>query len=771
MACTTIFLSWSSIRTQMKKRSFIILLLLTAAGMFFGYFYKFHTMVQDRFQGRLWELPARVYARPLEVYPGLDLNPDRFEKEVGLMGYRPKKNSSTPGTYLRENNKFTLFCRPFDFGDEKRPQRRTQIWIANNRVVRVESSGSEPNMERLDPVVLGMFYPTSMEDRRLVTLGQTPDLLKKAIIAVEDKSFYTHYGIDPKSIFRAMVINLKSRRLSQGASTLTQQLAKNFFLTPEKTIVRKVNEAFMAAALELKFSKGEILEAYMNEVYLGQDGKRAIHGFGLASDFYFGKSINGLAPHEIALLVGLLKGPSAYNPRTHPEKSKDRRNTVLTLMADQGLISQSLFKKSRTKPLGVIKKPTLGHAPFPFYLDLVKQKLLKTYKEDALRTMGLRIFTPLDPQVQLASEQGLTNFLKGRNKQLEAGLVITSRASNEIQALVGGRKLRYTGFNRALDARRPIGSLAKPAVFLTALNQPDKFSLLTKISDAPFTLKNRDGSFWKPKNFDKRFHGTIPLYQSLVRSYNTSTVRLGMSLGLDEVSSTLDKLGHKVPSPPLPSLLLGSIAMSPVQVAQIYHTLASGGFYTPARAIKAVYTPEGKALQHYPLTVEQRFDPGPVFLVNKMLQAVVSQGTGKSLKKWDSGQWGIAGKTGTTNDLRDSWFAGFSGNRLAVVWLGRDDNRPAGLTGATGALQVFGRMMAKIPNTPLNLTQPETIEWGVINPATGHLTDQDCANALAVPFIKGSKPDQFTPCAQNKKSKNPKQKPRYFGDWLRDLFK
>ncbi len=403
----------------MKKRRFIILLVLTAAGLFFGYSYKFNLMIQDRFQGRLWELPARVYARPLEVYPGLDLTPDRFEKELGLMGYRPEKGSKTldtPGTYLRKDNRFTLFCRPFDFGDEKRPQRRTQIRIEKNKVVRVSSSGPERNMERLDPVLVGLFYPSSMEDRRLVTLDQTPDLLKKTIVAVEDKNFYTHYGIDPKSILRAMVINLKSRRLSQGASTLTQQLAKNFFLTPEKTIVRKVNEAFMAAALELQFSKEEILEAYMNEVYLGQDGKRAIHGFGLASDFYFGKSIDHLAPHEIALLVGLLKGPSAYNPRAHPERAKDRRNTVLTLMAGQGLISQSLFKKSRAASLGVIKKPTLGHSPFPFYLDLVKQRLLKTYREEDLRTMGLRIFTPPGPPGSAGVRTGADRFFKGPEK-------------------------------------------------------------------------------------------------------------------------------------------------------------------------------------------------------------------------------------------------------------------------------------------------------------------------------------------------------------------
>ncbi|MCG8615191.1 MAG: penicillin-binding protein 1B [Desulfobacterales bacterium] len=763
----------------MKKRHlFILLLALTAAGVFSGYTYTFNRMVRDRFQGRLWELPAQVYARPMEIYPGMVLYPGRFEKELALMGYRKetgRETPDTPGTYLRKGDQFTLFCRPFDFGDEKRSQRLTKILIKGNKVVRVKSSGRERNTERLDPVLVGMFYPSSMEDRRLITLDQTPDLLKKTIVAVEDRNFYTHYGIDPKSIFRAMAVNLKNRRLSQGASTLTQQLAKNFFLTPEKTLGRKINEAFMAAALEFQFSKEEILEAYLNEVYLGQDGKRAIHGFGLASDFYFGKPIHRLLPHETALLVGMLKGPSAFNPRRYPERAKTRRNTVLAMMAEQGLISPSLLETSRAATLGVIKKPALALSPFPYYLDLVKKRLLTTYREEDLRTMGLRIFTPLDPQVQLGAEQGLTEFLQGGSRRLEAGIVVTSRASNEIQALIGGKDFRYMGFNRAVDAIRPIGSLAKPAVFLTALMQPEKYTPVTPLSDAAITYKNPDdGSLWKPGNFDNRFHGTVPLYRALVRSYNASTVRLGLSLGLDAVSRTFGRLGHTPPSPALPSHLLGSFSMSPVQVAQVYHTLASGGFHTPARAIRTVYTPGGIRLQQYPLTIEQRFDPGPVFLLNKILQAAVTQGTGKSLKRWDTRNLGIAGKTGTTNDLRDSWFAGFSGNRLAVVWLGRDDNRPAGLTGATGALQVFGRIMAKLPNTRLNLAPPETVEWGIIDPGTGDLTGRDCGNGIAVPFIKGSKPAETTPCPQKQKVKSAtevKNRPRYLGDWLKELFK
>ena len=768
----------------MKK--IVLLLVLTGSLLFLGYAHQFNRLVEEKFQGRPWELPARVYARPLEIYQGLTILPDMLEKELGLMGYRKLSTAqplSYPGSYSRREGVFHLFCRPFNFGDEKLPARSIRVTIKDGQVIGLRSQGDffDKEVMRLDPLLMGSFYPSSMEDRVLVALDETPDLLGKTIVAVEDRNFYTHYGIDFKGIFRALLVNLKNRRFSQGASTLTQQLAKNFFLSREKKLIRKIKETFMASALERHFSKDEILEAYMNEVYLGQDGKRAIHGFGLAADFYFGKPLSRLEAHEIALLVGMLKGPSGYNPRSHPDKALSRRNTVLAVMKNQGLISGLAMEKAKVAPLGVVDKPARAHAPFPFYLDLVKRELLKAYREDDLRTMGLRIFTALDPQVQLAAEKGVAGFMKGRDSNLETGVVVTAVSTNEIQAVVGGRNVRYQGFNRALDARRPIGSLVKPAVYLTALDRPEKYTMISKISDRPVRVKNPDGSIWQPQNYDKKSRGKVPLWKALSHSLNIVTVRLGMELGLASVAETLGNMGFIPEKPLLPSMLLGSVEMTPVQVAQAYHTLASGGFYTPARAIRAIYTPEGDTLQRYPLTIEQRLPPGPVFLTTKMLQAVVTAGTGRKLEKWLSRDLAIAGKTGTTNDLRDSWFAGFSANKLATVWIGRDDNQPTGLTGSTGALQVFGRLMADLPNTPLNPAVPSTIEWGVIDPETGKLTDSGCPGALAVPFITGSKPDDFSPCRKPIKGKSgaesesgaeqKKQKPKYLLDWLKEVLK
>ncbi len=737
--------------------------------------------VAERFKERLWDVPAKVYARPMTLYPGLQLSAKALGQELELLGYRnveTQEQLTVPGTYTRYHGRFVLNCRPFDFGSQHRPLRRTELTISGGRITRLKTGERNVDMEQLDPVLIGQFYPSSMEDRILLSTEDIPALLKKTIVAVEDKNFYSHYGIDFKSIFRAIVVNLRQGRFTQGASTLTQQLAKNFFLSPEKTLKRKLSEAFVAAAIERQFTKEEILEAYINEVYLGQDGARAIHGFGLGAQFYFGKSLELLSPGETALLVGMLKGPSVYNPRVNPDRAMARRNTVLGLMADQGLLSSAQLTKSLGRPLGVIPVPRQWR--FPFYLDLVKRRLLKEYREKDLKNMGLRIFTPLDPLVQLAAEKGVADFMAGRNSKLEAGVVVAAGATNEIQALVGGKQPTYKGFNRALDAMRPIGSLVKPVVYLSALERPENYTLVTRINDGPVSLKS-GGRLWKPMNFDKKFHGELLLYQALVHSYNTATVRLGMDLGLETVFATMAQLGFKPAAPFVPAMLLGSFEMTPVQVAQVYHTLASGGFYTPSRVINAVYTPDGETLQRYPLRIAQHLDPGAVFLVDKTLQAVVRQGTGKSLSRWLSPDLGIAGKTGTTNDLRDTWFAGFSGNRLAVVWVGRDDNKSTGLTGASGAMQVFGRIMGQIPNTPLVLTPPENIEWAVINPETGLRTNNNASQALAVPFIRGSAPAVPDPAAGVEPStpvapgpgKQPvqKKKPRYLIDWLKDVFK
>jgi penicillin-binding protein 1B len=727
--------------------------------------------VTDRFSGKKWDLPARIYARPLELYPGMAIDPESFQQELKLMQYRLSDTSDAPGTFSRSGNIFTLTPRPFMPEDEKQAPKKLQVVIRGNIVASLSEpdAGNSPTLVRLDPALIGSFYPTNNEDRILIKLKTVSPLILKSLFAVEDRNFYQHYGVNPLAVLRAALANIRRMKAVQGGSTLTQQLAKNFFLTHERTLRRKLDELFIALILEFNYSKDEILEAYLNEVYLGQEGERAIHGFGLAGFFYFGRPLEELRPHEIALIIGLLKGPSQYDPRHSPKAAKKRRNLILTIMEEQKLILPQDAQKFRETDLGVIKTPPNGASNFPAYTDLVKRQLLQDYREEDLRSEGLKIFTGFDPQIQLAVEKAAVAQLKRiesqhRKKDLEIAAIITSYANNEVLALIGGRDAQFKGFNRAIDAKRPIGSLIKPAVYLSALERSQRYTMMTPIEDAPLQIKS-GGNVWSPQNYDRQYHGTIPLYQALVHSYNVPTVRLGMGLGVENVIKTIHRLGVGRDFPAYPSLLLGTPEMSVLEVARMYQTLASGGFSSPIRAIRAVHRADGVALQRYPLNVSQNFEPAPVYLVSKIMQAVAIEGTAAALTS-SLPNLKIAGKTGTTDEFKDSWFAGFTGNHLAVVWIGKDDNTPCGLSGANGALPVWTSMMSKISNTPLELSPPDTVEWVTVDSRTGLRTEEFCDNAISVPFIAGSAPKESISCQQ--KTQTAPQPPSLFR-WFDNL--
>jgi len=385
----------------------------------------------------------------------------------------------------------------------------------------------------------------------------------------------------------------------------------------------------------------------------------------------------------------------------------------------------------------------------------VHRQLLRDYDEADLRSEGLRIFTTLDPRVQAAAEHALADRLDAFDRTrrfgapgLEGAVVIADSQTGEVQALVGGRDARYQGFNRALDAGRPVGSLLKPAIYLTALAQPERYTLVTPLDDSPFTWKPRGGGApWRPANYDRRFHGTVPLQTALAHSYNVAAARLGTELGVAKVIATAHKLGIEHELSPYAATLLGAADLSPFEMAQMYQTIASGGFRTPLHAIRDVTTQDGKPLKRYPLAVEQVFPPGPVYLLIAALQDVVREGTAQSLANWLPPELGVAGKTGTTNEQRDAWFAGFTGDRVGVVWVGYDDNRAARLLGATAALPVWGETMAALEPQPLQLPAPPGIEQAWIDPQTGLRADAGCAGAVELPFAAGSAPEARAPCA------------------------
>lgn len=740
---------------------------VVALALLAGWMVYLDAVVTSRFEGRRFEVPSRVYARPLEIYEGAVMTPAALERELKLAGFR-MGDGVRPGSYQRNGSRFLISTRGFRFPDGDEPRRRLALTIAGDRVAELRILRGEPSpIVRLEPAQIGGIYPAHREDRILVQLDQVPPLLPATLMAVEDRHFYEHFGIAPLSIARALLANLRAGAIVQGGSTLTQQLVKNFFLTQEQTLVRKANEALMSLLLEWHYDKDDILETYLNEVYLGQAGTRSIHGFGLGSQFYFGESVGDLAPHQIALLVGLVKGPSYYNPRRHPQRALRRRNLVLSVMEEAGLLSAAEAEQARAMPLGVSVRPSYSENLYPAYIELVRRHLARDYREEDLRSEGLRIFTTLDPSIQHAAETAVRETLPqlasgDAEGGLEAAMVVTARDAGEVVALVGGRDPGFAGFNRALDAHRPIGSLIKPFIYLAALSHPERYTLITPLQDRSFVLEFDDGRRWVPKNYDGREHGDVPLHRALAKSYNLPAVRVGLDIGVDTVAETLRTFGVTTPVPRYPSMLLGAVSMTPVTVAQLFQGLATSGFNTPLRSIREVTSANGEALSRYPLQVEQVADPATVHLVQYALQEVMQEGTGRSAYRWVPRELSLAGKTGTTDDGRDSWFAGFSDDLLAVAWVGRDDNGPTSLTGATGALPVWARFMASLPQHGFAPVLPDGVVYHWVDDGQQALTSEFCDNARYMPFLAGSEPRREVSCSGVLR--------RRIQSWFEDLF-
>jgi len=541
----------------------------------------------------------------------------------------------------------------------------------------------------------------------------------------------------------------------------------------------------MALVLKFQYAKTEILEVYITEIYLVQDGRRAIHGFGFASQFYFGQPLKKLAPQQVALLVALVKGPSYYDPRRHNLRAFDRRNLVLKVLVEQGKLASGAGQRASIDAPRVLPQNSTRVSRVPAFTDLVRRQLRRDYSDSDLNSEGLRIFTTFDPAVQHAAEQALSLQLdrlqrQGVDSELQGAAVVVNVNDGEVQAVVGGRDPRFAGFNRALDAIRPVGSLIKPAVYLTALMQPENYTLASLLDDSPLDVDMGGDEHWQPKNFDHKNHGVsvgepsdnqagdenddrnggmqhqVLLHDALIHSYNISTARLGMEVGVPAVIDTLRELGVERPLTEYPSLLLGAANFSPLDVAQMYHTLAAGGFRTPLRAIRAVLTAEGRPLQRYSLSVTRAFDSQSIFLLNSALQAVTREGTGRGLKGRLPEGLIVAGKTGTSDELRDSWFAGFSESHVAVVWLGLDDNRSVWLTGSSGALRVWGDILSRLnvsrgPTLGIDgepAEPPAGIEFTDIDRRTGLKVAADCPHAISLPFVAGTLPEGHSACEE-----------------------
>lgn len=723
---------------------------LSAAGLLLYFDYQ----IQQHFRMGVHPEPAHLYARAprLSTTEGQSL-----ERVVGLLerrGYRKPGRIDGPGSYVAAGSRMDIFPHPVAGEPGRAVPVRLEFDDQGISSIRRHSDGAPVDSVVLKPEAIGSLQLGPYEDRIALRLHQMPELLVRALLAMEDRNFESHIGVDLTAIGRALVNNLIKGEAIQGGSTITQQLVKNLFLSPERSLTRKATEALMAIAMEIRYSKAEILELYLNEIFLGQAGNRAVHGFALASEYYFGRPLDQLGLHETATLVGMIPAPSYYNPHRHPERALARRNLVLAKLAEVGAITRSTATTLSDRPLKVAPHRSAGASRFPAYIDYLHRQVRQYLSEEVLRSDGVRLHTTLDPDIQDAAQKSLSNTLTRLEKDhgmqagvLQGAAVVVSVHRGEILALVGDRQAGYSGFNRAVDAQRPIGSLVKPLVYLTALERPGRYHLGSVIQDAPLTLEQDNGKPWSPQNYDRNFRGPVTLLEALTRSYNVPTVRLGLDIGVDAVTETISRLGVRRRLPDYPSILLGAGEHSPLEVAQLYQSIANHGERIPLRVISRIVDRREREIARFPHSPERVIEPGPAYLIDFALKQVTRRGTAARLSQQFPPSLGLGGKTGTTDDYRDSWFAGYSGNLVTVVWVGRDDNRPIGLTGAGGAMRIWAEIMGSQELRPAGFEAPTEVRHLELDPETGLLARGSCAQRIQVPVLAQSRLREYAPCA------------------------
>ncbi len=742
-----------------------VLLLALAVTVIVLYYSRVVTTTMD---GRRWNLPTRIYSDAWVVRPGDALALEDVQRrlqrlrygvadspEVSLGRLFPSRNRLVIGVNERE----TAYGRFRGF--------RVQIDFSGRRVTAIRRAvdGTPLPFVFFEPEVVGSVFDQKMEDRTLVTLDRVPKVVVDALLSTEDRDFYAHRGISWKRIAGATVRNLSGHRLS-GGSTLTQQLVKNLFLTHERTLKRKLVEALLAVILDARYSKDEILEAYINEIYLGQRGSVSVTGFEEASRFYFGKSIGALELPEAALLVGLIASPGRFSPFRSPEQARERRAVVLRGMLELGKIDEAAFQGAMAAPLTAVQKPTTGIVA-PHFVDFVLAQVKES--RATLSKDGLSIFTTLDPDMQAAAQLAVQHGLEGLEKQfrrlrtkpgqepLQAAIIALDPATGSIRALVGGRDYQVSQFNRVVQARRQPGSLFKPFVYLAALARRDLVPPITPatvLQDSPITLIVGKGEedTWSPKNYDDTFRGAMTVRQALEQSINIPTVRIavrevepGRTL-LPEIIEAARQAGITSPLKPYPSLALGAFEVSPMEVAAAYGMFANGGFRVRPNSLLGLVGPGGRRIEVKDTPLTRAADADAVSVLDSMLRGVVDRGTGAKVRAL--GAQGIfAGKTGTTNDGRDAWFIGFSPRLLVAVWVGFDDNRGLNLSGSMAAAPLYADFVRRLPAHFFEAAFPTTpgVVTASIDPATGFLVTEECPTSWNETFLAGTEPTERCP--------------------------
>jgi len=693
--------------------SLVALLVVTSSGLVFGAWYlkQLEDKVTEKFEGRKWVFPSKIYSDSYFLYVGGNLRAQDLAEKLHRLGYF--ETQSTPkakGEYrlAAKEGVIEIYLHDFDSPTERFKGIPVRISVQGGFIGKIENiaEGKELFSLELEPELITGLYDRIWQERRVVKLNEVPPLVVKSILAIEDERFYHHFGVDPIGIMRAMFVNLRSLSFTQGGSTLTQQLMKNFFLSDERTLSRKIPEAVMAVIAERKYSKQTILENYLNEIYLGQRGSQGVFGVWEAAQFYFSKPLSDLTVGESALLAGLIRAPNRLSPYRSAEAAIKRRNVVLAKLFDDNIITRKQYDAALREKLpqrALVKVTNEG----PFYVDYLRRELEENYSTAVLNKEGLRIFSGLDLQLQRMAERALVEGLnkleashpalkrKNDEQSLEGAIVVLRPQTGEIKAMVGGRNYQKSQFNRVFQAKRQPGSVFKPFVYLAALmyggQSGTKYSPETVINDSQFTW-SYDGQEWQPHNYNNEYFGAVTFRRALESSLNSATSRVAQDVGIKRVRDLAHRMGIQSSLPAVPALALGAAEVTPLEVAVAYATLANNGSRIRPLAVKQVLDQNTKILEKRDVKMEQVISPEMAYAMNQLLKGVLDRGTAAGARRLGFTR-PAAGKTGTTNDYKDAWFVGYTPDLLAVVWVGFDGPTKLGLSGAEAALPIWTEFM------------------------------------------------------------------------------
>jgi penicillin-binding protein 1B len=747
-------------RTVFRVLSIAFLIFIVVVAALAIYVYR--TSV-GHFQLRKLSLPTRIYADYVPLQAGLTMGSEELDEKLERLGYRKSEKPAQPGEYNNGGKTLDVYTRSFEHPSGEYPAQLVRLTFNGSAVAEVAAMAGSGTSAAIEPELLTSILSDQLENRRPVRLDQVPQHLKDAVIVTEDVRYWRHPGVDPLGIFRALVRNIRSGDVEEGGSTLTQQLVKNYYLTSERTVRRKIVEAFMALALDAKYSKEEILEAYLNDIYLGRNRSISIIGVGEASRFYFGKPVNEINVSEAALLAGIIRSPNNYSPFENPEIAMRRRNTVLDLLLRNEKVSKDAYDRARASKLP--EKPfrrRTGLSSIPYYVDRVLQEMRNDYGIEDVKGQGLQIYTAIDLAAQDAATRTLTttlaNLEKGnrrfRNAEspLQGVIIHVDVPTGEVRALVGGRDYEKSQFNRAISSQRLVGSLFKPFIYLTAFEPSlsnQNITPATLVSDTRFVLKRRFAPDWSPGNYNGRYYGTVTVRQALEQSLNAASVRVGLAAGVDPILKTARTLGVSGELDNNPAILLGAVGIPPIEMAESYATIARMGGRMPLRSVRFVTNDRGRVLATSgDVRSVQVFPSRDVYLVNHLMEGVVNRGTAASVRNMGFKKT-AAGKTGTTNDKRDSWFIGYTPQTLAAVWIGFDDNKPTGLSGSDAAVPMWARYMNAVtagePDREFPL--PSGIDFVQVDVTSGGLATELCPRQVIVneSFKSGTSPAILCP--------------------------